>query len=108
MLNNGSTTSFAVSAGAGAILTAMAAHPETSQIIQEGTRALEKHCPRAVAKITRLCGDIACLLPPATWTTGPDQGAVQAGQKVKENWVIFAEKGDYCTCFFCRDFKKPL
>lgn len=70
--------------GAGAILTAMAAHPETSQIIQEGTRALEKHCPRAVAKITRLCGDIACLLPPATWTTGPDQGAVQVQLDVEE------------------------
>ena len=58
----------------------MAAHPDTAQILQEGTRALEKHCPRAVAKIARLCGDIACLLPPATWTTGPDTSAMQVGK----------------------------
>lgn len=70
--------------GAGAILSAMAAHPDTAQILQEGTRALEKHCPRAVAKITRLCGDIACLLPPATWTTGPDQGTMQVRLDVEE------------------------
>ena len=48
------------------------AHPDSSQILQEGTRALEKHCPRAVAKIARLCGDVSALLPPAVWSTGPD------------------------------------
>jgi hypothetical protein len=81
-----------VLAGAGAILSAMAAHPDTAQILQEGTRALEKHCPRAVAKITRLCGDIACLLPPATWTTGPDQGTMQAGRKDHIMWNLTKDK----------------
>ena len=67
-------------ASTGAILEAMAAHPDSVQILQEGTRALEKLCPRAVAKISRLCGSLEALLPPTQWSTGPGQATVQAGR----------------------------
>ncbi|CAE7545168.1 unnamed protein product [Symbiodinium microadriaticum] len=60
--------------GVGAIFAAMAGHPDATQVLQEGTRALEKHCPRAVASIARLCGDLIAVLPPVVWSSGPDLG----------------------------------
>ena len=60
----------------GAIFAAMAAHPDATQVLQEGTRALEKHCPRAVASIARLCGDLIAVLPPVVWSSGPDLGGM--------------------------------
>ena len=62
--------------GVGAIFAAMAAHPDATQVLQEGTRALEKHCPRAVASIARLCGDLIAVLPPVVWSSGPDLGGM--------------------------------
>eukprot|EP00930_Biecheleria_cincta_P046166 TRINITY_DN31845_c0_g1_i1.p1 TRINITY_DN31845_c0_g1~~TRINITY_DN31845_c0_g1_i1.p1 ORF type:complete len:1552 (+),score=289.47 TRINITY_DN31845_c0_g1_i1:117-4772(+) len=55
----------------GAIFAGMTAHHSHAQVVQEGTRALEKHCPRAVAAIARLCGDIVGVLPPVVWAAGP-------------------------------------
>lgn len=55
----------------GAIFAGMTAHNGHAQVVQEGTRALEKHCPRAVAAIARLCGDIVGVLPPVVWAFGP-------------------------------------
>ncbi|CAJ1435408.1 unnamed protein product, partial [Effrenium voratum] len=69
--------------GTGAIFYAMAAHPDEAQVLQEGARALEKHCPRAVASIFRVC-DLAMLLPLANWSTGPGRGTMQAPLEVED------------------------
>mmetsp|Transcript_73686 Transcript_73686/g.216221 ORF Transcript_73686/g.216221 Transcript_73686/m.216221 type:complete len:1492 (+) Transcript_73686:143-4618(+) len=55
----------------GAVFAAMCAHSKDAQVFQEGTRALEKHCPRALARAFRVCGDIATVLPALTWTSEP-------------------------------------
>jgi len=75
--------------GVGAIFSAMASHPGSAQVVQEGTRALEKHCPRAVAAAARLCGDIARVLPPVLWSAGPPELNVNASlfnlEEIKAN-----------------------
>jgi hypothetical protein len=57
--------------GIDAVLSAMSAHSKDPQVLQQGTRALEKLCPRALAKTIRICGDLALVLPPITWSTDP-------------------------------------
>jgi len=62
-----------------AIFAAMAGHKRDAQVLQEGTRALEKHCPRAVAAAARLCGDFESVLPMVTWSTGPTDASKGVG-----------------------------
>ena len=79
--------------GVGAIFAAMAGHPDATQVLQEGTRALEKHCPRAVASIARLCGDLIAVLPPVVWSSGPDLGGML---QVRPS----ADTSSHCKVFF--------
>jgi len=55
----------------GAVLAAMSAHSKDEQVLREGTRALEKHAPRALERTVRAVGDLASVLPPVTWSTDP-------------------------------------
>lgn len=57
--------------GVTATLTAMCAHSTDKQVTQMGIRTLEKLCPRALAKVMRLCGDITAVLPPVVWKVDP-------------------------------------
>mmetsp|Transcript_102564 Transcript_102564/g.289707 ORF Transcript_102564/g.289707 Transcript_102564/m.289707 type:complete len:1527 (-) Transcript_102564:124-4704(-) len=54
-----------------AMLLAMFAHSSDSQVLQESTRALEKHCPIALMKVIDVCGDLAATLSPVYWRSDP-------------------------------------
>ena len=88
--------------GVGAIFAAMAGHPDATQVLQEGTRALEKHCPRAVASIARLCGDLIAVLPPVVWSSGPDLGGklqVRPSADTPSHCKVFFFAGRHSACF---------
>jgi len=55
----------------GAMLIAMFTHTSDPQVLQESTRALEKHCPISLSKVFHVCGDLATTLPPVFWRADP-------------------------------------
>jgi hypothetical protein len=57
--------------GIGAMLISMFAWSSDSQVLQESTRALEKHCPLALAHVFDVCGDLKETLPPVYWRDDP-------------------------------------
>eukprot|EP00927_Polykrikos_kofoidii_P043029 TRINITY_DN37080_c1_g1_i1.p1 TRINITY_DN37080_c1_g1~~TRINITY_DN37080_c1_g1_i1.p1 ORF type:complete len:1503 (-),score=304.14 TRINITY_DN37080_c1_g1_i1:60-4568(-) len=57
--------------GIGALLHAMCAHSSDPQVLQESTRALEKHCPISLSHIINICGDLSARIPPVYWRADP-------------------------------------
>jgi hypothetical protein len=57
--------------GIGAMLISMFAHSSDSQVLQESTRALEKHCPVSLSRVFAVCGDLKETLPPVYWRHDP-------------------------------------
>jgi len=53
--------------GVGVTMAAMQGHSRDEQVLREGSRALEKLCPRALDKLIQTCGDLASVLPPLNW-----------------------------------------
>lgn len=54
-----------------ALTMAMVAHCKDAQVLQEGARALERHCPRGLAALSAICGGMQSALPVLTWLSGP-------------------------------------
>jgi hypothetical protein len=54
-----------------AIVQAMFAHHKDQQVLQMGTRSLERYCPRGLLKLSHVCGDLASVLPIVLWRTDP-------------------------------------
>jgi hypothetical protein len=49
----------------------MFAHSTDPQVLQESTRALEKHAPIALSTVFHICGDLVTTLPPVLWRQDP-------------------------------------
>eukprot|EP00405_Crypthecodinium_cohnii_P034445 CAMPEP_0206532060 /NCGR_PEP_ID=MMETSP0325_2-20121206/4136_1 /ASSEMBLY_ACC=CAM_ASM_000347 /TAXON_ID=2866 /ORGANISM="Crypthecodinium cohnii, Strain Seligo" /LENGTH=1549 /DNA_ID=CAMNT_0054028423 /DNA_START=318 /DNA_END=4967 /DNA_ORIENTATION=- len=51
----------------GATVLAMVGHSQDEQVLRDAGRVLEKLCPRGLAKVIAICGDMGLTLPPVSW-----------------------------------------